>query len=108
MSWDLEKAHESCKGNQMALKNSDTCACFYCRRVFSPADIEKWIDRKAGRTATCPNCFVDAVLASSSGWPIDERTFLDAMHERWFSRPTKLTRAELTERLDAQKKGAQG
>ncbi|WP_245197274.1 hypothetical protein [Labrys sp. LIt4] len=48
------------------------------------AKIEEWIDDSAG-TALCPECGIDSVIGSASGYPVDDRDFLEAMHELWFS-----------------------
>ncbi len=59
--------------------------CFYCLRIFSPAEIVEWVDEvdRVGTTAICPHCGIDSVIGSLSGDPIT-REFLGAMHKQWF------------------------
>ena len=57
--------HGLSTGNETALLYSAKCGCFYCREIFSPAEIEEWIDDKQGRSAICPKCGIDSIIASS-------------------------------------------
>ena len=78
---DLGAAHKHCIRHRAELEASEICGCFYCLSTFPPAAITEWTDD--GQTALCPNCPVDAVLGSASGFPIT-REFLELMYERWF------------------------
>ncbi len=80
-SLDLSVAHKHSIRHRAELEASEICGCFYCLSTFPPVEITEWID--AGLTALCPNCPVDAVLGSASGFPIT-REFLETMHARWF------------------------
>lgn len=33
----------------------------------------------------CPICYIDAVIGSKSGYPVDEQEFLEEMNEHWLS-----------------------
>jgi hypothetical protein len=79
---DLDAAHKHCFANRPELIRSETCGCFYCFAIFSPAEIHEWIDDD--QTAICPKCPVDAVIGSASGDRID-KSFLKLMHGYWFS-----------------------
>ena len=46
---DYIAAHDCCTSNEIALQKSKTCACFYCERVFTPDQIEEWIDDRRGQ-----------------------------------------------------------
>jgi hypothetical protein len=74
-------AHKHSIGHRAELEASDICGCFYCLSTFAPTEIREWIDE--GQTALCPNCPVDAVIGSASGYPITPE-FLKRMHEHWF------------------------
>jgi hypothetical protein len=37
-----------------------------------------------GATAMCPFCYVDSVIGSKSGYPIDDPGFLEEMYLHWF------------------------
>lgn len=85
--FNLNRAHDRCRQNRDVLARSRTCGCFYCLAIFSPAEIESWIDEpphNPGQTATCPHCGIDSVIGDAIGLTIDE-AFLRAMHDRWFS-----------------------
>ncbi len=74
-------AHEHCSTNRAEVERSEVCGCFYCMSVFPPSRITEWIDE--GQTAICPECPVDSVIGSASGFPIT-REFLEKMHSHWF------------------------
>jgi hypothetical protein len=85
----LLAAHQHCKLHFDEISASTLCGCFYCLCTFSPAEITDWIadrsvlERRAGRTALCPQCGIDSVIGSASGFVINE-AFLKAMRQRWF------------------------
>lgn len=90
---NLELVHRHSSHHRAELLTSQHCGCFYCLRIFYPADIKTWINEPAvgdalaasGATALCPHCGVDAVLGDRSGYPI-EAEFLMCMKQRWFGR----------------------
>lgn len=79
----MEKAHEYCTANEKALKDSDSCGCFYCLTIYRPSEIKEWIEDKNGNTAICPHCGIDAVLPSNDEHPLN-KVFLQKMHQFWF------------------------
>ena len=79
---DLVEAHRAARNNKADLAKSDKCGCFYCLSVYNPSEIVRWVD--SGRTAICPKCSIDSVLAPGSGWPADDADFLEQMYKRWF------------------------
>lgn len=78
----LKAAHKDSIYNRDLLRNSDLCGCFYCLDTFDYANIEEWTDNED--TALCPNCKIDSVIGSDSGYPITPE-FLKAMYEYWFN-----------------------
>ena len=81
--YDLVKAHEFSAHNKNALMGDNRCGCFNCMKIFSPSEINQYINDKPMETAVCPYCGVDSVIGESSGYPITEE-FLMSMHSRWF------------------------
>lgn len=79
---DLVEAHRAARNNKADLAKSDKCGCFYCLSVYDPSEIVRWVD--SGRTAICPKCSIDSVLASESVWPVEDADFLGRMYKRWF------------------------
>lgn len=84
----LERRAHSAASNHMAqLKKDKRCGCFYCLRIYNPAEIEEWIvddnpiDR--GGTAVCPYWGIDSVIGESSGYPLSVE-FLEKMKKAWF------------------------
>jgi hypothetical protein len=67
--------------NRLTFGKSELCGCFYCLEVFPSSEITDWTDN--GDTALCPNCGIDSVIGSGSGYPI-QREFLSKMHDHWF------------------------
>ncbi len=84
---DYIKAHQFSNNHMEALKADAVCGCFYCCKVFDPAQIETWLvadnPRDKDGTAICPYCGIDSVIGESSGFPITEE-FLKEMNRYWF------------------------
>jgi len=82
---DYIRAHKNCSLNRDEILKSRLCGCFYCLRIFAPAEVVDWVDEKGGMgaTALCPMCGIDSVIGSASGFPITE-DFLERMNEHWF------------------------
>lgn len=78
---DVFQAHRFSSGHRAQIEASEVCACFYCFAQYPPTAIDNWTDN--GTTACCPECFVDSVIGSASGVPLDE-AFLRRMHAEWF------------------------
>jgi hypothetical protein len=79
----LDAAHKHSSNHRDEIERSAVCGCFYCQQTFAAAEIENWWDD--GSTAECPNCGIDSVIGSASGYPVADPPFLEAMHQRWFS-----------------------
>ena len=74
-------AHMLCTSHRAALAQRDACGCFYCQRIYDPAEITEWVDD--GKTALCPHCGIDAVVYETEYCPLTEE-FLGEMHKHWF------------------------
>ena len=81
----LQAAHKHSSHHRAEVEASDVCGCFYCRATYPPVAIENWLNEGDG-TALCPECTIDSVLGSASGFPVADPNFLTAMHEHWFER----------------------
>ncbi len=89
---DCVRAHQHSAGHRDEIMASEVCGCFHCVAIFRPADIGDWIEenpygkpnaRLSGYTALCPECGIDAVIGSASGYPITPE-FLQEMRRYWF------------------------
>ncbi len=79
-------AHKHSIFHKKEILQSDYCGCFYCREIYSPAEIKEWTDTskpEGEHTALCPHCGIDSVIGSSSGFPITKE-FLEQMNSHWF------------------------
>lgn len=74
-------AHKHSSNHRDELLKSETCGCFYCLEIYSPQEIEEWIDDD--ECALCPKCAIDSVIGAASNFPITEE-FLEKMHRYWF------------------------
>jgi len=91
MKKDIIAAHHYSSNHRESVLDSDVCGCFYCLSIFSPSEIEDWVDARkdeidineSGQTALWPRCGIDSVLGSASGYPIT-RDFLQKMNDYWF------------------------
>lgn len=80
-------AHKHSIRNKDEILNSEVCGCFGCLAIMKPTEIthfteEKELDGVVLSTAWCPNCLIDTVIGSSSGYPIT-REFLKVMNKHW-------------------------
>ena len=85
----LDGAHKHSFANRAELKRSQFCGCFSCFATLPPSDIWEWIQEGADqdRTGFCPYCMIDSLLGDASGLPVQDRSFLDAMNEKFFGGP---------------------
>ena len=86
--WDMSpfpviRAHDHCHRNREELLRSSACGCFYCLGVYAPSRIEKWVNDPNNPTALCPECGIDAVIGSESGYAINVE-FMREMRAYWF------------------------
>jgi len=97
---DIIATHRYSSNHRESVLASEVCGCFYCLSIFSPSEIEEWIDaredetdiNKTGQTALCPHCGIDSVIGSASGYPVD-RQFLKKMNDYWFQRTVTIEQA---------------
>lgn len=82
---DVKGAHTHSSDHRAELFQSELCGCFHCAETFPADAIAEWTDAVdgVGVTALCPECGIDSVIGSASGYPI-ERWFLLQMRARWF------------------------
>lgn len=83
---DLKAAHRRSSNHRAEVLSSQSCGCFYCCSVFSPTEIEEWVDEDpagTGQTALCPRCGIDSVIGSGAGIPLTPE-FLSKMKAYWF------------------------
>jgi hypothetical protein len=83
---DIIRAHRHSIRHRDEVLASPICGCFCCGYIFPPDELDIWVDERegAGQTAICPNCGIDSVIGSESGYPITAE-FLNAMKAHWFS-----------------------
>lgn len=79
----LERAYSHSFENEEEILQSKVCGCFYCLRIFSPKEIDEFIDDKNGKTAICPYCGIDSVIGDNSDLQIKE-DLLREMKDYWF------------------------
>lgn len=83
---DHISAHRRSSLHRSGLQTSSLCGCFFCLEVFSPTEIEEWVDEDdsgVGQTALCPKCGIDSVISVPSDSQ-EVRNFLSQMHGYWF------------------------
>lgn len=83
---DPVREHEQSSDHRAAVLAASAVGCFYCRKIYSPTEIEDWIDEDesgVGQTAMCGRCGVDAVIPVRDGIDVE---FLARMRRHWFSR----------------------
>ena len=85
MESDFVKVHKHSSNHRDELTEGEYCGCFYYLSIFEPSKIVEWIDEIEGVriTAMGPNCGIDSVIGSNSGYPIPKE-FLSKMRRYWF------------------------
>lgn len=78
---ELENAHLHSSANKIEYEKSNNAGCFYCQEIYSPKEIDTWIENNA--TPLCPKCGIDAVIGDYSGYEISPQ-FLFEMNKYWF------------------------
>lgn len=77
-----EEAYKYSSNHKEMLERDTKCGCFHCLSIFSPKEIELWVEDKSG-TAICPKCGIDAIIGESSNYPINKE-FLQEMRKKYF------------------------
>lgn len=72
--------------NKACLTKADTCGCFYCQKIFNPEEIKKWTDN--GKTAICPHCGVDSIIAETNEIKITPE-LLEELNKKYFKKVEK-------------------
>jgi hypothetical protein len=80
---DIKKIHKLCIGNEQSLLQASMAGCFCCLKIFDPCTIDDWIDDKPIRSACCPHCGIDAVLAGDESLDLTAK-LLKAMKAHYF------------------------
>lgn len=80
---DLIDAHTFSTNHRSQLAQDTVCGCFNCGKIFSPQEIQRWIEDPGDETAVCPYCGINAVIGESCGYPITPE-FLARMRRYWF------------------------
>ena len=62
--------------NRSDVERSSHSGCFHCGKTFPSSEVAQHTD--AGKTCICPKCGQDCVLGEASGFPINEKSLLDA------------------------------
>jgi len=89
MKLDYTTIHKESGWHEDTIKKSNICGCFNCFHIFSPNEINEWVNedpkcpRGAGKTAICPNCGIDSVLPESKNYELNIG-LLKKMHYKYF------------------------
>lgn len=81
--FDLDAIHQRSFGNEQQLMSTKQAGCFDCLSIFPVVDIKAWVDDKPTRTALCPICSTDSVLAYEGAIPFSQE-LLQTMHDAYF------------------------
>ena len=79
----LDEAHKHSINNKEEIEKSESCGCFYCKKIFKSSEVKEWIKDKNGDTAKCPHCLTDSVIGDASGYALTDE-FLTQMNKKWF------------------------
>ena len=91
----LDQAFFHILRNEEEVARSQSCCCYQCQSIFPAHSVSEWVDEpeaphahepsnwvlRGARSACCPNCGFDNVVASASGFPVTDENFVAAMHK---------------------------
>ena len=80
----LESIHRNCFANEIKLKSTQQAGCFDCLNIFSSSSITDWIDDHPHRSAVCPHCGTDAVLADDGTFELS-KIMLETLNAHYIS-----------------------
>ena len=89
----LKALHKKSIRNEEEILRYKNCCCFSCLKSYDASEISFWADEPDGqqRTAFCPFCSVDSVLANDPNNPFPE-DLLKAMEAKYFGIQDKFKR----------------
>ena len=70
--------------NRDAIRKSEKCCCYHCKKIFDAREIDEWLERDADQTVICPYCGETFVLGDGSGFPVSDQEFVEALNTYWF------------------------
>lgn len=85
-SQGLANIHKLSFGNEQRLRLACVAGCFSCLKTYPTNTIDEWIEDNPTRTACCPHCGVDSVLADKQGVELN-LALLKQMRNRYFHDP---------------------
>ena len=80
---ELQALHKLSFGNENLISNISRAGCFHCVDIFPTNTIEEWVEDEPTRTACCPNCHIDSVLAEDENVKLSY-DLLEQMNSRYF------------------------
>jgi hypothetical protein len=83
---DLANIHKLSFGNEERLRLACVAGCFSCLKTYPTNTIDECIEDNPTRTACCPHCDVDSVLADKQGVELNP-ALLKQMQDRYFHDP---------------------
>ena len=85
---DLMRIHQHSIFNEDRLKSIHRAGCFSCESILQIDEIKDWVDAPPNRTALCPHCGIDSVLAEDADLELSD-ALLKTMYEFFFGEPTE-------------------
>lgn len=64
-SHQLDSLFKQSFGNEQRLSLAYRAGCYGCTEIFATSDIVSWLEDQPIRTARCPRCGLDSVVAES-------------------------------------------
>ncbi len=89
---EMKELHGYCHNNRYAISGSATAGCFYCCKIWKPADMgitefchadHEASDGLGNATVIYPFCSIDSVLTSINVFPLTQE-LLREMCRYWF------------------------
>ncbi len=80
---ELADLHKQSLNNQERILQAKNCCCFGCLACYPSSEVVSWLINKDEKTALCPQCKTDSVLAINEFKPISKE-ILKAMEARYF------------------------
>ena len=79
----LKQIYSHSKNNYTQVKNGKVCGCFCCQKIFDANKVKNYLNDSL-KTAICPFCGVDAVVAQTDKIIIDAKILCE-LNKKYFN-----------------------
>lgn len=91
---ELDSLVKQAFGNEQRIRLAHRAGCYHCAKIFPTSEIVDWCDDKPHRTAVCPHCLMDSVIAEPPDFALTPE-LMQQMRARYFASDVLLESIDL-------------